>query len=407
MSNLGDAPIEVLFLILNNIDQQNHLYECTLINKSFYAAANPLLWRAPQMAGGTKREDTILFRLKQSFRLPHQHCLHSTPLGHNVRKLDASKICRLQDLRVVINNVPLVEELVIGIEKLKDKDMERIAIKCPQLKCLCFISPLDGSDRFFDPLRHCTNLRELSIYHSLGSHLQLAPLQHCPLKKLRLYSYGFDNEYAKDTFFVDIPTLTHLDMDYMPQTYYRHFQALPSRPHFPVLTDLRIRNCRFHDNSTMVSFFKSHPLISTLSLKDMQINQAVMTSLATDLIHLKYLCLIDNRRLPALTNPFHRVEKLNIRGCHINAQHMAMYFSNLRYIHVAKGISTRRFNDDISQLDGSTVETITKLTYLDFTSYDSVPDDLKVYLPRRTGGQLVKEDLDHIRETALGLVWIY
>jgi hypothetical protein len=407
MSNFCDAPIEVLFLVLNNIDQQSDLYQCALVNKTFYATANPLLWREPQLVvSGTKRKETILFRLKQSFRLPHKYCLHSTPLGHNIRKLDASQINRLQDLRVVINNVPLVEELVIGIEKLKDKDMERIALNCPPLKCLSFNSYLDCSDRFFDPLRHCTNLRELSIYHSLGSHLQLTPLQHCPLEKLRLHSYGFDSEYTKDTFFGDVPTLTHLDMDYMPQSYYRHYQALPSRPHFPLLTDLRIANCQFHDNEAVVPFFKAHPLIRTLSLENMQINQAVMTSLATDLTHLKYLSLINHRRLPALTHRFHQVEKLTLRGCRTNAQHMAMYFPRLRYIHVAKDISTWRHDDDISQLDGPTIETLTKLTYLDFTSYESVPGDLKVHLPRRTGGQLVKEDSDHIRETALELVWI-
>ncbi|SAL97677.1 hypothetical protein [Absidia glauca] len=65
-----------------------------------------------------------------------------------------------------------------------------------------------------------------------------------------------------------------------------------------------------------------------------------------------------------------------------------------------------RHDLDISHLDGPTIESITKLKYLDFTSYDSVPGDLKVHLPRRMGGQLAKEDLDHIRDTALGLVWI-
>jgi hypothetical protein len=59
------------------------------------------------VTGGYVQADTILFRLKQSFQMPHHHCLHFTPLGRNVRKLDASEINRLRDLRVVINNVPL------------------------------------------------------------------------------------------------------------------------------------------------------------------------------------------------------------------------------------------------------------------------------------------------------------
>ncbi|SAL97678.1 hypothetical protein [Absidia glauca] len=329
MSSLGDAPIEVLLLVLNNVDQQSDLYECTLVNKSFYATANPLLWRAPRMAGGFNREDTILFRLKKSFRLRHKHCLRSTPLGHNVRKLDASEDDHLLDLRAVINNVPLVEELVIGIENLKDKDMERIALNCPQLKFLSLTTYFRGSDRFFDPLRHCTNLRELSILGMPRADVQLTPLQHCPLEKLGLGSYSFYSDFANDTFFGGIPTLTHLDMDYQTGAFFRYCQTLPSRTLFPVLTDLRIVMYQATNDNDLVLFFKSHPLICTLSLEKMPINQVVMTSLATDLVHLKYLTFIDNSRLSAITKAFHRVEKLTIFGFRTNAQHMAMYFPNL------------------------------------------------------------------------------
>jgi hypothetical protein len=299
-----------------------------------------------------------------------------------------------------------VEELVVGIEKLKDKDVEQIALNCPQLKCLSLTSCFRGSERFIEPLRHCTNLREFSIRATLDADLDLTPLQHCPLEKLRIGSYGFYSDFTKDIFFGGIPTLTHLDMDYMTRGFLRYCQTLPSQTLFPVLTDLRIVMYKAANDNDMVLFFKSHPLIRTLSLENMQISKAVMTSLATDLVHLKYLSLIKNRRLSAITKVFHRVEKLTIRGFHTNAQHMAMYFPNLHYIHISKDISTWRHDDDISQLDGRTIETITKLTYLDFTSYESVPGDLKVHLPRRMGGQLVKEDLDHIRKTALGLVWI-
>ncbi|SAM01862.1 hypothetical protein [Absidia glauca] len=439
MSSLGDASIEILLLILNNVDQQSALYECALVNKTFYAMAIPLLWREP---GGAKRGHNFLPRLLQSLRQADKHCLHSTPLGDNIRTLNVSESTRLQDLHAVINNAPLVEELAIDIKELNDTDMEQIALNCPQLKCLSFTNYFEVSDRFFDPLPHCANLRELNILAIVHPDQPLASLQHCPLEKLRLRSFGFDGDFTKKTFFGGIPTLTHLDMDYKTGGFLRYCQTLPSRTLFPVLTDLRIVKNHFGVYNDLVPFFKAHPLIRTLSLEGMNIDPAVMTSLATDLVHLQRLTLIKNGELPPFTQAFHRVEKLTLRGCHMNVDstvRMATHFPNIHYLHIGKEIKNWRripsdpvigeefdnwqqvlsdFSDSesdlwedntessISQSDGPTIESLTKLTYLDFASYDSVPNNLKANLPRRMRGRLLREDLDHIRETALGLVWI-
>ncbi|SAL97679.1 hypothetical protein [Absidia glauca] len=410
MSNLGDAPNEVLSLVLNNVYQQGDLYQCALVKKSFYATANPLLWREPQLvASGTLRKDTICFRLKQSFRQTDKHCLHSTPLGHNVRKLDISHMTFLQDLHSVINNVPLVEELVIGIERLKDKDMERIALNCPQLKCLSCTSYFIDSDCFFDPLRHCANLREFSMAGIFNLKRLLASLQHCQLEKLKLRSLRVKVDSTKDTFFGGIPTLTHLDIKCKTGDFFRYCWTQPSRTLFPVLTDLHIATGEKYgifDNKYVVLFVKAHPFIRALSLKYMKIDPAFLASLATDLVHLQRLSLIENGDLPPFTKAFHRVEKLTLRVSSIITQSLDMYFPNLHYIYVDKTFKFWRYDDDISHTDGPVIETLTKLIYLDLASYDSLPGDLKVHLPPRMGGQLVMEDLDHIRETALGLVWI-
>ncbi|SAL97682.1 hypothetical protein [Absidia glauca] len=400
MSSLGDAPNEVLSLVLNKVDQQGDLYQCALVNKSFYATANPLLWRQPQeVTDVCVLEDTILFRLKQSFRLPHDQCLHSTPLGHNVRKLYATMLNSLQDWRAVINHVPLVEELVIEIQDLPEKDIEWIALNCPHLKCLTLGYFPDLVDCYIDSLRHCINLRELSISMVRGADPQLTPLQHCLLEKLTLESFENCGDYTKDTFFGGIPTLTHLDMEHKTGGFFRYCQTLPSWTLFPVLTNLRFATTENIDNN-LVLFFKAHPLIRTLSITNMKIRTDIMTSLATDLVHLQRLTLINNNGLPAFTNTFHRVEKFTLEGCQMNDEHMAMYFPKLHYIHVAKETSTLR------RYLGVHFDSRTKLTYLPFTSYDSLPGDLKVHLPRRMGGQLAEEDLHHIRDTALGLVWI-
>jgi hypothetical protein len=267
MSNLGDAPHEVLSLVLNNVDRRGDLYQCALVNKNFNATTNPLLWREPRlMTLGTLRKDTICFRLKQSLLQTDKHCLHSSPLGHYVRKLNASHDNCLQDFHSVINHVPLVKELVIGIKKLKDKDIERIALNCPQLKCLfCFC--YTDSNCFFDPLRLCANLREFSIVGIFNLKRLLASLQHCQLEKLKLCALHMDVDFTKNTLFGAIPSLTHLELYCPAKDFIQYCQTLPSRTPFPVLTDLRIaigEKYGILTTSMWCSFWK-HTLLSAPS----------------------------------------------------------------------------------------------------------------------------------------------
>ncbi|SAL97667.1 hypothetical protein [Absidia glauca] len=417
MSYLIDAPIEVLHLILYNIDQQSDLYQCALVNKSLYAATNPLLWREPKKEAGCKRrEHSISFWLLRSFRQARIHGLHATSLGHYIRILFIEICTPLQDMRQVINNIPLVEELVIRVTTMNDKDIERIARKCPKLKRLSLGNFEDSSDCSLDSLRHCTNLRELSIITGDRTNHRLTSIKHDRLEKLKLITNGWSYGFSLELPFSNIPTLTHLDLDSLAAAYFRHYRTLPSPTFFPGLTNLRIS--MFYDavtgNEPVVSFFKAHPLIDTLTINNLKIDSTIMTSLATDLVHLKCLTLIDNGCLPSFTMALPLVENLNLLHCSINVPStvcMATLFPNLHYIHVSKHYShlSRKSSNimgDDPQSDKLTIESITQLTYLDFASYDSVPDDLKVHLPRRTDGKLVNQDLQHIRKTAVGLAWI-
>ncbi|SAL97662.1 hypothetical protein [Absidia glauca] len=418
MSNLSDAPIEVLHLILYYIDQQSDLYHCALVNKSLYAATNPLLWREPKLlAYGTKRMDCISFWLLRSFRQARLHGLHATSLGHYIRILFIEICTPLQDMRQVINNIPLVEDLVIQLPNLNDKDIECIALKCPKLKRLSLkFFNNDTPDHSLDSLRHCTTLRELSIKTSFRTTRLLTSLNHDRLEKLRLNTLGLPKHISLGLTFSNISTLTHLDLNTLAAAYFRHYRTLPSPTFFPGLANLRISMLygAATDNEAVVSFFKAHPLIDTLTIRSMKIDSAIMTSLATDLVHLKRLTLIHNGRPP----PFHMalplVENLTIRRCSINVPStvcMATQFPNLHYIHVSKQYhsllrKSSNIMSDNSQSDRLTLKSLTQLTYLDFASYDSVPGDLKVHLPRRTDGKLVYQDLEHIRKTAVGLAWI-
>ncbi|SAL97657.1 hypothetical protein [Absidia glauca] len=419
MSYLTDASLEVLHMILYNVDQQSDLYQCALVNKSMYAATNPLLWREPTVFNReTFRESNIAACLLRSFRQARIHGFRATSLGQHIRTLYFRVDTLLQDLRQMINNVPLVDELIIHVITLKDKDMERIAIKCPQLKRLTLRYLMDAPDHFFEPLRHCTNLRELNIIDSIRLNYQLASLNHGQLEKLTLRPYVHTGDSFTWSIFGEvptlndlaIPTLTHLDMDSMTETYFQHYHSLSSPTLFPVLTDLRIAMPFYTATAddTVVSFFKAHPLIDTLTIQCMEIDPVIMISLAIDLVHLKRLTLIDNQHLPTFTMALPLVEKLSLRGCRMNVDsmvQMVMHFPSLHYIHVTNIIGLQSFGDGLP-LDGLTIESRTHLTYLDLTSRDSVPDQLKEHLPRRMDGKLVQEDLEQIRKTAVGLLWI-
>ncbi|SAL97669.1 hypothetical protein [Absidia glauca] len=416
MSYFDHAPIEVLFLVLNSIDQQSDLHQCALVNKSFYAAANPLLWREPKKAGGyERREHSIAFRLAQSFRQTRKHGLRAISLGHHIRKLKLLEDNRLRDMHPVINNAPLVEELDLGINKLKEFDMERIAKKCPQLKRLVLESLFKASDHVMDPLRHCPNLRDLSIRTCFHSKHQLESLKHLRLEKFTFWTFSYEGP-PMDVFFGGIPTLTHLNLDGITAAYFRHYGTLRSPTLFPVLTDLDISmsyDSGVADDS-VVSFFKAHPLIRSLTIRCLKIDPAIMTSLATDLVHLKHLSFCGNGHLPPLTKALPLVERLTIWRCHMGIEamiDMATQLPNIPYLHISKHNDHRReyyryIPGDVIPSDGPIIESLIPQTYLDFASYDSVPADLNVHLPRRTDGTLTTEDLEHIRETAVGLFWI-
>jgi hypothetical protein len=273
-----------------------------------------------------------------------------------------------------------------------------------------------GSDLFFESLRHYTNLRELNIMDSCRATYQLTSLKHCRLEKLKMQSFLYSLQFFLEATFDDMPTLTHLDLDCIATPFLRHYQTLQSPTLFPALTDLRtaMLSPRTPADDALVSFFKAHPLIRNLSIEGMEINPAIMDSLATDLVHLKRLSLIHNGHLPPLTIDLLLVEKLTVRACNTNASfifHLAHHFPNLHYIHVGKyDYSMWRpsinYIGNIVEAAGSFIEDVSLLTYLDFASHNSVPGDLKVHLPRQMGGKLVPEDLEHIRKSAVGLAWI-
>ncbi|SAL97663.1 hypothetical protein [Absidia glauca] len=423
MTYLSDVPIEVLRLILSNINHQTYLYECALVNKNWYAVTNPLLWREPMFfAAGAYRKEMISYWLSRAFRQAPTHGLHATPLGHYIRRLSILLYTNLQDMRHVINNVPLVEQLSIEVKTLTNVDIYQIALKCPKLKRLslryqkCYSGFFDSSDDFFTLLQLCTNLRELSINTNFRTTCLLSSLKHDRLEKLRLITSGSPRRIPLGLTFSNIPTLTNLDLDSLAAPYFRHYRTLPSPTFFPGLTRLRISMLygAAIDNEAVVSFFKAHPLIDTLTIQSMKIDSAIMTSLTTDLVHLKRLTLIDNGCLPPFTMALPLLERLDLRHCSMNVPstvYMATLFPNIHYIYVSKRYdpvlrkSSNIMGDD-SQSDKLTIESLTQLKYLNFASYDSVPVDLKVNVPRRIGGKLAKADWNSIQRTAVGLAII-
>ncbi|CAO3601103.1 unnamed protein product [Absidia cylindrospora] len=47
--HMNELPQELLPLIVQHLEKQDDRYTCTLINKRFYQAANPLLWETANL----------------------------------------------------------------------------------------------------------------------------------------------------------------------------------------------------------------------------------------------------------------------------------------------------------------------------------------------------------------------
>ncbi|KAI8335356.1 hypothetical protein BC941DRAFT_514860 [Chlamydoabsidia padenii] len=251
-NNHRHIPFELLELIITHVTDNKDLLQGTLVNKLFYAVANPKLWHSP-IHYRRHRQYTakpLLKSLQLANSCPH---LHPVPLGSYIRKL--SFCCKddpyfgnaFTDSRHILisllNWTPRVEELILEGNRFENYHMNAIAHYCPQLTILSLYDMDNITDDALTlfgrltslTLRKCTRLTDrallnvkhcplaslclqgnLPLYKSIGTCFgrtlssltiigntygphALSPIQGCLLKKLCLYNFGTDNSFVNGT----------------------------------------------------------------------------------------------------------------------------------------------------------------------------------------------------------------
>ncbi|KAI8330621.1 hypothetical protein BC941DRAFT_440323 [Chlamydoabsidia padenii] len=185
---MNRLPLELVELILSHIKKHSDLYQCTLVNKSFYLTTIPHLWHTPwafHRQGHNQRATSTL--LKNLQWAHHQHRIDSIPLGHHIRQLCFTFRDSSTHILLLVSHTPFVESVFIRA-RLSDQHMDRMAQLCPRLVKLELVALSKLSDQAMESLaRHCPRLEQLTLTFCEGLTTNaLLVLKECGLKRLTI-----------------------------------------------------------------------------------------------------------------------------------------------------------------------------------------------------------------------------
>jgi hypothetical protein len=293
MKNLGDFPIIVLSSIGNNLST-NDLYTCTLINKRFYNATNPVLWRAPNVRTGAS-----LFKVTTGLFLS-QHSLAT-----HIRKLDFGMEIDGITFLLLLKQINFLEELKIHQgTSITDYSFQDIPQHCPLLKTL-YLNEIYITHRSTAALgEHCHQLSELTLsYCPALSPPCFLDLAHCPLTTLTIISSGVQDPWMTTT---AVQNLTHLNLltfltiEFASTTFTQCLLTMNNDPGlapWPHLTYLYLKKCGNFDDQHTTPFIKSHPKIRQFYLCESGITDETLDIISTYIPHATEIGIDDNPQI--------------------------------------------------------------------------------------------------------------
>ncbi|KAI8330613.1 hypothetical protein BC941DRAFT_440301 [Chlamydoabsidia padenii] len=162
MNNHRQIPLELLRLVMTHVTDNNDLLQCTLVNKHFYAAANPRLWHSPvyEKAPHKYTPIRVLKCLQLDNSCPHLHPVH---LGTYVRNVSFTNICNSggdssYDLLSLLKWTPKVEEITLEGNGITDLDMNNIVRLCPKITTLTLLNMDNITNDVFRLFDHLTSV---------------------------------------------------------------------------------------------------------------------------------------------------------------------------------------------------------------------------------------------------------
>ncbi|CAO3593641.1 unnamed protein product [Absidia cylindrospora] len=303
-------PNEILARIINHVDetpqraqaylqhdtrqieQQLDLWTCTLVNKQFYAIANPVLWQEPVLELGLE----VLL-----------NCLaaNEQPLGHHIKRLYLDNTtCTDTEFLRLMPHIPHLASLLIDntddtiayFPPMTSTSLQHLPRYCSQLTSLT-LARTPVSDAIFLALgQHCHQLTDLYLQGVEGLRDDfLSALSRCPLKKFQLCLLGperilTDTMMMTLTRFQDLEELS-LSLREPSTSIMTIANNTTTTVPWPRLKDLHLGSSYAIDDATFLCFLKQHPHLQVVYLDGATLTDASLDAMAVSLYDLRRLVL--------------------------------------------------------------------------------------------------------------------
>jgi hypothetical protein len=316
MARLDELPREIVSLICSLLKQPTKYY-CSLVNKEFYDAVIPELWREPILPTTHTLNQLVKY-------LEHS----KSQRGDSIRviKLDPNVSLNDDELLNLLAFVPNLEVLELRkANKLTDKSMIRVSHYCSQLKSFGVTGAL-LTYRSAHYLGRCRQLSKLT----LGSCPNLSSLTLLPFAELNIEYLDLsgckwlnvtDTAYDLGSF----QYLTHLNLvccDVISTEFIRSLAIVndDGRPCLPNLQDFSITGSTIIDDSAMIPFIKTHGNIRGLFLLECAITDETLEAIAHHLpllhnLEVSFCTRLTSRGVRHLINHCSRLALLGLKNC--------------------------------------------------------------------------------------------
>ncbi|KAJ2963807.1 hypothetical protein NQZ79_g1230 [Umbelopsis isabellina] len=314
-------PPELLSLILENLEDQNDLFTCTTVNRTFNAAATIVLWREPALNSAS-----VFYRFAASLARTKES------KGKLVRVLDlhrsVNSLVTDDWLSDIIIWTPLLDTLCIPMcDQISDKSMVKLAKYCPELTYLD-VSRSRITYRTCHHLRFCQKLRYLSLGATRDlNEFALLPFGNSRIDCLRLNDCPWVSVAQTAQ---DICALHHLeDLDMIncrdvddefllklsiPDTDMKSFNPLPE------LVTFALSSSRSITDEGVMAFVRAHPKLESLTIYQSSITDRTINEIRVSLPNLSFLDLsycdnITSRAVRRLIADNDKLEMIGLKGC--------------------------------------------------------------------------------------------
>ncbi|CAO3601110.1 unnamed protein product [Absidia cylindrospora] len=321
MTRFDDLPTEIVSLIIQYIKDgpgrrrdDKQLNKCALVNKQFYTATNPLIWKAPVLHSGDHLFNKFLTGLLESQYFSGQHVQRL-----NLRALRSDRILLL--MMKHLSHLNLLN--IVDASRITDTSIKQLPTHCPNLTQLHLGKAVINDLSIQILAQHC-------------HHLHILTLNNCPSLTCNLFSALIGTSLTALTISVDRSTMN----DWMAPTHEAATAALKHLTRLNRLTRLSITGAplpftqllltattninpdtgkRRHrawphlvDFSTdefgttraigdeqLITFIKSRPRLTRFSFAGGRMTDALLEAIATYLPKIRYLGLINHPELTA------------------------------------------------------------------------------------------------------------